>query len=172
LDRALANPDPATRCKQLADLVRADRALARSSALRHLEDGGTSAAAALIDLLADDAILDQHYAILNALLKTGQRDLDLGHALQEETRYWTWSCNASKPGWWFRADDALHYDRAFAILRDIRELHLTKNLPQAREFAQVWKKCPPMDQTDAWKVSQLSEECDLVLSAASRPRDP
>jgi hypothetical protein len=174
LDRALANPDAATRCRELTDLVRSDRTFAQSSSLRHLEGGGTVAAAALLDLLADPTILGLHAAILEALVKTNPRDLDLGAMLQEETRYWAQACRTLQSGWWLQNNEMpkSHYTRTYALLRGIRELHLTKNLPQVREFAETWKKCPPMDKTDTPKPDQVSEECDLLLSAALRPRDP
>jgi hypothetical protein len=177
LDRALANPDPETRSKQLADLVRADRTFAQSSALRHLESGGTAATAALLDLLADQTLLGQHSAILEALVKSNPRDLDLGPMLRQETRYWTRACRTLQTGWWnstaIQVDDTprSHYTRVYAILRGIQQLHLTKNVPQVREFAEAWRTCPPMDKTDR-RPDQISEEIDLLLNAGPRPRDP
>jgi hypothetical protein len=172
LDRALANPDPVTRCKELAALVQPKWRSARFSALKHLEGGGTAAAAALFDLLADPTLLEVHSGILDALVKTRPQDLDLGPMLEAENRYWIRTCSTLQPGWWnssaIQGDETprSHYGRVYATLRAIRALHLEKNLPQVRDFAVIWNECPTLEK------DQVSEECDLLLNAAPHPHDP
>lgn len=170
LDEALVSPDPTDRAKKLAVLVRSSHHVARSSALRHLEGGGTAAADALQELLSEHSLLPRHAEIVNALLKTGAQDLHLGQILQQETQYWTQACRSLQPHWFDRARfpeleaPRSHYGRVLAALVGIRQPNLNQDLPAVREFAAVWSTCPPMDENEPLESSQVSHECDPLLS--------
>jgi hypothetical protein len=168
LDRALGNPDQEARAKELAVLVRSGDPVARLSALRHLEGGGSAGAEALQELLADPSLLRQPYPIVLSLARTGASDLHLDRILERETRYFAQACRAL-PLHWGRltppSDDtpSLHLGQAYYTLTAIRQFLLKRDLAAVREFAAVWNTCPPPYENEPLSGSQVSRELDLLL---------
>ncbi len=171
LDEALDETEPAERANRLALIVRSSDRIARSSALHHLANGGATAAVALEKLLDDENLLSHHDSIIAALVKTGVRTPRLGRIIEEETRYWTYTCPILQPGWWSPVDPAeveiaqSHYMRVSAALEGIRALEMTDLRPTVQKFAAIWRTCPSLDEHEPIQSDSISQECDSLLAS-------
>jgi hypothetical protein len=167
MDKAAANADPAERGRQLAALVRSENPIARMSALQKLESGGAPEANVLVGLLSDPRLLGWHQDIVGALVRKRVTEVRFGEFLGGETTYWSHTCRKLKPGWWngLRYPDneksREHYTRAYALLDAIHELNQSAAMPAVREFAAVWRTCPPLEEGE--KANQIAEALNLLL---------
>lgn len=170
MDLALTQPAGSiARAAQLAHLVRSDNLFAPESALEHLSEGGPAAEDALRELLFDQSLIEKHPAIASTLVKMTAKNPGFGLILREETQYWTTACTSLEAGWWSNAGHInnnvikSHYSRANTMLQGIRELHLTEDIPEVRNFHAIWIKCPPIERPGSGNPNQLSDECELLL---------
>jgi len=169
-DKALGVAEPGERARNLAAFVRSDVFVARWSALRHLESGGAPAVNALQELLADPDLLARHSEIIETLVRTGAKSLDFVPVLKEETAYWAKACGKHGPGWWGNPADPdveaakSHYSRLLSALVGVRTLHLTMDVDAVRDLLAIWNSCPPLDAGEPLALSQVSSECNSILS--------
>lgn len=171
LDHALGRRDATNRSAEPAALVRSNKGVPRWSALAHLSAEGAAGAKVLQELLADGKLLPWHDQVINALLKTGVPGLSFAEVMVQETQYWTPTCRLLPRGWWNQPpygqyDIAkAHYGRAYAALIAIRQRHNNSDLRSVRDFAAIWKTCPPIDERESLDVNQITQECKFLLSA-------
>lgn len=167
MDRAMADPDPAERSRQLAALVRSKNEIARMSAVEKLKHGGAAEANVLLELLSDKSLLGWHQDFIEALVGMHATGVPFAQLLGEETTYWSKVCRIFTPGWWndMQHPDVEtaknHYTRTFALLKGIHTLDPPGARPFVQDFAAVWSTCPPLEERE--KTNQIAEELKLLL---------
>jgi hypothetical protein len=167
MDRAIANGDAVERSRELTALYRSLNRIAKQSALQKLGSGGAEELNALRDLLSDASLTGWHQDILSILVRRHVSDIRYVDFLHDETTYWSTACGALNPGWWNNMQNPdvetarNHYTRALALLDAILQLKLSDAAPTVREFATVWRTCPPLDKRE--KTNQIAEVLKALL---------
>jgi len=167
MDRAVANGDAVERSRQLTTLYRSPNRIVKQSALRKLESGGAEETKALLDLLSDASLTGWHQDILSVLVRKRVSGIRFADFLGEETTYWSTACGALNPGWWNNMQNPdveaarNHYTRAHALLNAILQLKLSEVAPSVREFATVWRICPPLEERE--KTNQIADVLKALL---------
>lgn len=169
MDRALADPDRASRVRQFAELVRSPNLTTPAySALRHLESEGGEAVEVLNGLLEDPNLASKYWTIADSLLKTHMPDIHLSRILDRESRYWNQTCPMLSSNWGDQMRPQLnltpidHESLAHSLLSGTHRLDLIEDRVAVNMLLQAWKGCPPMYESTP---DQLAPEAERLLHA-------
>jgi hypothetical protein len=143
-EHALSDPNREARAVELARLVTSRDDVVIRGVLDALIRDGPEAAHALSPYLKDDTLLGAHSQLLDAIAKTGVRDIRLDSIIRREKSYWSQTCQQNLHKNWavsYGEPPAKHYMRLVSTLMTVRALGINSDLPAVREFRTAIEHC-------------------------------